>query len=270
MGAFTVLCGWKKIKIFFSIGIFLNYFKIRAIALLPLWVGTEIYQLAFSDVRHVAYLAHIGGLVSGALLGLINKRFLGFYDQEAVEPDPEDEISPLIEKALQHMGQLEMEQGTELLQQALIKEPDNISALKHLYDIYKTDPENPRFHETAKLVLQLSSRNEETHPVTVDVYIDYVRRTRQPKLSAGLYLRLITILAGNGHLQRAEQIAMMFLRKQPPCQGLSTALLRLSTEFKMEGDLAKHKTYLNILLSDYSNAIEAELAKAELDESGSA
>lgn len=266
MGTFTVLYGWKKIKIFFSVGVFFNYFKIRAIVLLPLWVGAEVYQIAFSEARHVAYLAHVGGLVSGALLGLINKRFLGFYDEDAVEPEPEDEVSPLIEKALAHIGQLEMEQGEALLQDALEKEPENIPALKHLYAIHKTEPEKPQFHTTAKQVLQLSSRNEATHNITVDVYTDYVTRTRQPKLSAGLYLRLITILAGKGHLQKAEQIAMMFLNKKPGYQGLSTALLRLSNKFKMEGDLAKHKKYVDIILSEYSNSVEAKLAKSELDE----
>ena len=269
MGTFTVLYGWKKIKIFFSVGVFFNYFQIRAIVLLPLWIGAEVYQIAFSEVRHVAYLAHVGGLVSGALLGLINKRFLGFYDEDAVEPEPEDEISPLIEKALAHIGQLEMEQGEALLQDVLKKEPENIVALKHLYEIHKTDPEKPQFHISAKQVLQLSSRNEGTHNITVDVYNDYVTRTKQPKLTAGLYLRLITILAGKGHLQKAEQIAMMFLKKKPGYQGLSTALLRLSNKFKMEGDLEKHKTYLTIILSEYSNTIEAALAKVELYELGS-
>ncbi|MEN8243424.1 MAG: rhomboid family intramembrane serine protease [Thermodesulfobacteriota bacterium] len=268
MGTFTVLYGWKKIKIFFSIGVFFNYFKIRAIVLLPLWVGAEVYQIAFSEVRHVAYLAHVGGLISGALLGLINKRFLGFYDEDVVDPEPEDEISPLIEKALAHIGQLEMEQGEALLQDVLKKEPKNIAALKHLYEIHKTDPEKPQFHTTAKQVLKLSSRNEETHSITVDVYTDYVARTKLPKLSAGLYLRLITILAGKGHLKKAEQIAIMFLNKKPGYQGLSTALLRLSNKFKMEGDQVKHKTYLNIILSEYSNTVEAKLAKAELDEPG--
>jgi len=122
MGAFTVLYGWKKIRIFFSVGFFFNYFRIRAFLLFPVWVGTEVYQLAFSDVRYVAYLAHLGGLLSGALLGMINKRYLGFYDEDAVEPEPEYEVSPLIEKALGHIGELDMEKGAALLQEVLEKE----------------------------------------------------------------------------------------------------------------------------------------------------
>jgi len=234
--------------------------------LLPLWAGTEVCQLAFSDMRNVAYLAHIGGLISGALLGLINRRFLGFYDEEAVEPEPEDEVSPLIEKALAHIGQLEMEKGAELLQEVLKKEPDNVTALKHLYEIYKTAPENPEFHTTAKQVLLLSSKDGSTYNMTAEVYNDYVKRAKQPKLSAGLYLRLISILAGEGHLEKAEKIAMLFLHKMPTHQGLPTALLRLSNAFKMAGDPAKHKKYLKIILSEYSDTPEAELAKSAIDE----
>jgi len=268
MGAFTVLYGWKKIRIFFSVGFFFNYFRIRAFLLFPVWVGTEVYQLAFSDVRYVAYLAHLGGLLSGALLGMINKRYLGFYDEDAVEPEPEDEVSPLIEKALGHIGELDMEKGAALLQEVLEKEPENILALKHLYDIYKTDPENLQFHTSAKQVLMLSSRSEETYNITAEVYTDYIKRTKQPKLPANVYLRLISILAGKGHLEKAEQIANMFINKKPTYQGLATVLLRLSNTFKMEGDLVKQKKYLNIILSEYADTVEAKLAKTAIDELG--
>ncbi len=39
MGAFAVLFGKKKVKIFYSLGVYFNYLRIPAIILLPIWVG---------------------------------------------------------------------------------------------------------------------------------------------------------------------------------------------------------------------------------------
>jgi membrane associated rhomboid family serine protease len=50
MGAFAVLFGKEKIKIFFSLGFYFGYRQMTAIALLPLWLCNEFYQLFFSGV----------------------------------------------------------------------------------------------------------------------------------------------------------------------------------------------------------------------------
>jgi len=264
MGAFTVLYGRKKMKIFYSIGIYFNYVKIRAIILLPLWVGNEIYQLAFSEMQHVAYLAHIGGLLSGALLGFINKKYLGFYKEDAIEPEPEDEISPLLEKALGHMSRLEMEEGAVLLHEILDKDPENVSALKPLFDIYKTKPDEVQFHELAKRLLMLLSKDRARDTMTIDVYNEYIRHTKKPRLSAVLYLRIISIFSAQGQPENAEPILAVFLKKKPDLPGLAAALLKLANGYKNTGNLKKQRKCLEVLCSKYAHTSEARLAKSDL------
>jgi membrane associated rhomboid family serine protease len=266
MGAFTVLYGRKKIKIFYTIGVYFDYIQIRAVFLLPLWIGSEVYQLAFSEIRHVAYLAHIGGLLSGALLCFINKKFLGFYKEDAVEPEPEDEISPLLEKAFEHIGRLEMEEGAKILNEVLDKDPENVIALKHLFDIYKTKSEDKQFHHLAKRLLLLLSKDETKHDMAVEVYSEYIKNAKQPKLSAELYLRLISILSIRGYPEKAEHILAMFLNKKPDFPGLSTVLLKLANVYKRKGNYKRQKKYLNILCSKYANSPEARLANTYLRE----
>ena len=266
MGAFTVLYGRKKMKIFYSIGIYFNYVKIRAIILLPLWVGNEVYQLAFSEMQHVAYLAHLGGLLSGALIGLVNKKYLGFYREDAIEPEPEDEISPLLEKALAHMSRLEMEEGAGLLHEALDKDPENISALKPLFDIYKTKPEDAQFHDLAKRFLLLLSKDRTRDTMTIDVYNEYVRCTKKPRLSAVLYLRLISIFSAQGQPEKAEPILAVFLKKKPDLPGLAAALLKLANGYKKTGNFKKQRKCLEVLCSKYADTSEARLAKSEIIE----
>jgi membrane associated rhomboid family serine protease len=265
MGAFTVLYGRKKIKIFYTIGVYFDYIQIRAIFLLPLWVGSEVYQLAFSEIRHVAYLAHIGGLLSGALLGFINKKYLGFYKEDAVEPEPEDEISPLLEKALEHISRLEMEKGAKILNEVLDKDPENIIALKHLFDIYKTKSEDKHFHHLTKRLLLFLSKDEKKHNLAVEVYSEYIKRAKKPILSAELYLQLIPILSTRGYPEKAEHILAMFLNKKPDFPGLSTVLLKLANGYKIKENYQKQKKCLTIICSKFSSSPEAQMAKSELD-----
>lgn len=264
MGAFTVLYGRKKMKIFYSIGIYFNYVSIRAIILLPLWILNEAYQLVFSEMQHVAYLAHIGGLLTGALLGFVNKKFLGFYNEDAIEPEPEDTISPLMEKALTHMGRLEMEEGAKLLNEVLEKEPENISALKSLFDIYKTRPEDSQFHDLAKRVLLLLSRDRARDKMTIEVYHEYIRSVKKPRLSAALYVRLISIFSALGQPENAEPILAVFLKKRPDLPGLAAALLKLAHGYKKKGNHKKQRNCLRLLCSTFSDTPEARLAKKEL------
>ena len=140
MGAFAVLFGKKRVKIFYSLGFYFNYLKIPAIILLPIWIGNEFYQLFGGGSTHVAYVAHIGGLIGGALFGIVCLKFaLGFND-EVIADTPVDEISPLIEKALKHIAELDLTAGRQLLEKVLAREPDNIDALTHLFNVYKLDP----------------------------------------------------------------------------------------------------------------------------------
>lgn len=265
MGAFTVLYGKKRIKMFFTIGVYFNYIQMRAILLLPLWLGSEVYQIAFSEERHVAYLAHIGGLLSGALLGFINKRYLGFYKAEAVEPEPEDEISPLLEKSLKHIRLLEMEKGAKLLNEVLNKDPDHIIALKHLFDIHKIQSGDMQFHTLANRLLMLLSKDGSKHNMTVEVYNEYIKHAKPPKLSAEIYLRLISIFSTYGYPEKAESILAMFLNKKSDYPGLATLLLKLANGYKIQKNYDKQKKCLNILCSKYSSSTEAQMAKSELD-----
>ncbi|MBU1052219.1 MAG: rhomboid family intramembrane serine protease [Proteobacteria bacterium] len=265
MGAFTVLYGKKRVKMFFTIGVYFNYVQMKAIWLLPLWLGSEVYKIAFSEERHVAYLAHVGGILSGALLGFINKRYLGFYKAEALEPETEDEISPLLEKALEHIRQLEMEKGADLLNDVLKKDPNHIVALKHLFDIHKINAEDIQFHTVAERLLLLLSKDGFKHDMIVEVYGEYIKHAKQPKLSTEVYLRLISIFSTYGYPEKAEGILAMFLNKKPDLPGLAMLLLKLANSYKIKKNYDKHKKCLKVLCSKYSGSTEAQMAKSELD-----
>jgi len=152
------------------------YLKIPAIILLPIWIGNELFQLFFGNGRYVAHVAHIGGLTGGTLFGVISLKFPAVLNREIFEEASVDEISPLMEKALQHIAELDMEGGRELLKHILEKDPENVDALTHLFNIYKLDPENHKFHETAKKLIFQLSRSYSAYESAHKIYQEYIRQ----------------------------------------------------------------------------------------------
>ena len=106
---------------------------------------------------------------------------------------PEDEIAPLMGRALKCIAELDMESGCRLLGEVLAKDPENIDALTHLFNLSKLSPETEEFHRTAKKLIFHLSRNDNTHEKANKIYQEYVGLTRRPRLSAQLYLQLSSI-----------------------------------------------------------------------------
>jgi membrane associated rhomboid family serine protease len=180
MGAFAVLFGKKRVKIFYSLGFYFNYLKIPAIILLPIWIGNELYQLFGSGATHVAYAAHIGGLIGGAVFGVVCLKFSLGFNQDVIVDTPVDEIAPQIEKALKHIAELDLEAGRQILENVLAREPENIDALTHLFNVYKLEPEDGKFHQvTKKLIFELT-RSYNTYEKAHQIYDEYIHNTSLP------------------------------------------------------------------------------------------
>ena len=261
MGALATLYGLRKIRFFAYFGFYFANFDIPAIFLLPIWIGNEVYQLAFGGVSNVAYVAHIGGLVGGAALALADRRWAGRRELPAGPAPAADRESPLLERALQHMAELDHPKAQALLEQVLIKNPDDTRALTHLFNITKLTPENPKFHQTAARLLSLLSADRCACAAGAAVFKEYVRCSPKPQLSAPLYLSLGSMLAVSGEHEQASKIVLALLRKMPDLPGIPAALWKLSESFKAKGLGAQRQRCLQAICSRYPRTTEAEAAR---------
>ena len=262
MGAFCVLYGRKKVKFFYSLGVYFNYFKAPAIIILPIWIAKEIFFLYADDMSNVAYEAHLGGLISGVPLGLIGLiLFKNVENNLLVRDEAADGISPLIEKALEHIRRLDMEAAGRLLEQVLAKDPGHIAALTHLFNIYKNRPQDPRFHKIARQLLARLSGDSALQPNAAKIFEEYTSLNPCPCLSADLYLRMISVLSGSGHPEKAERIMAMLLRQKPDLPGIPAALLKLAEGFRRKGMAEKHQKCLLLLGKRYADSAEGRIAR---------
>ena len=68
MAMFVALYGMRKIRFFYWVLFYFDFFRAPAIVILPLWIINELYQYLFSHGSPVNYMAHLGGFITGALL----------------------------------------------------------------------------------------------------------------------------------------------------------------------------------------------------------
>jgi membrane associated rhomboid family serine protease len=260
MGGYTLLYGKRKIRIFYSLGVYFNYTKIYAVILLPIWIGKEFIQLSLGGPSQVAYMAHIGGLVSGALLGYLNLKLLGQVDQEVFQEDPKEGIDLLLEEALHRIGKLDMSGARVLLEQVLEKDPNNTDSLSHLFNIDKLNPQSETFHKTTSRLLLRLSTNEAKQQRIYDIFKEYNGIAKPLQLHPDLLFRLSTIFAAQGHLEESEKIIAMLIQKCPKSQKIPPGILNLGRAYLEQGVVAKGEKCLRVLCKRYPGSSESQIA----------
>lgn len=90
MGALCVLWGMRRIRFFYWFFVVFDYVRAPALVLLPAWLGWELLQWALDERSNVAYQAHAGGIVAGALLALGIKALR--WDRREAYDEPVDEV----------------------------------------------------------------------------------------------------------------------------------------------------------------------------------
>jgi membrane associated rhomboid family serine protease len=268
MGAFTVLYGKKKIKVFYTFGFYFNYAKVAGIALLPIWIGKEIFQLLFGGFSHVAYVAHIGGLASGAILGLLNLKFLGQASEEVFGEDPRERIPHLLEAAMQRIGKLDMDGARPLLEEVLEIDPHNKSALTHLFNVDKLNPRNARFHKTASRLFDLLINDRKGHQTLYVTYREYRHLSKKLKISPDLTFRIASTFSAHGYFDESARIMDMFLKKRPGYQELPNGILRLGQAYLNNGMKKRGKQCLQIVCKRFPGTAESKVAQQLLTSSG--
>ena len=261
MGAYTVLYGRKKIKVFYSLGFYFNYAKVSAVSLLPIWIAKEIVQLLSSGLSQVAYVAHIVGLISGAVLGYINLKFLGRVSDEVFAEDPKEKITPLLGEALERIGRLDMQGARPLLEEVLTIDPQNRAALRHLFNIDKLKPDDDRFHKTTAKLFHHLINDDQAHETLHKMYEEYRGISKRMRLSPDLLIQIASVFSSLGHMEESQRIIALLLKSRPEFQKLPTGILKLAQAYLERGMKDRGKKCLAIIGRKYPQSPEARIAR---------
>ena len=148
MGMYVAIYGLQKIRFFYFLGVYFNYFRAPALAILPVWLGKEIYDYWFAGATGVAYMAHAGGLLAGAgLVWLLGKSWLQvreeFFEPEKDEQD--DRFTTSYAQAMASLGRMDFDLARRQFEALREHYPDRPILLEHLYNLAKLRPDLPEY-----------------------------------------------------------------------------------------------------------------------------
>ena len=94
MGACCVVWGLRKIRVFYWFFIIFDYVRVPALWLLPFWLGWELWQMLASPDAGIAFDAHAGGIMTGALASFAIRK-LGWERREVMDESEVEELGAL-------------------------------------------------------------------------------------------------------------------------------------------------------------------------------
>ncbi|GGE61874.1 hypothetical protein GCM10011533_12910 [Streptosporangium jomthongense] len=171
MGMYVAIYGLKKIRFFYFIGVYFNYFRAPALAILPVWLGKEIYDYWYAGATGIAYMAHAGGLLAGAgLVWLLGKSWLQVREEffEPEEDEKDERFTAGYAQAMASLGRMDFDLARRQFEALRGNYPDRPILLEHLYHLAKLRPDLPEYrNRTRELMNDALSRRQPEQMISV-------------------------------------------------------------------------------------------------------
>lgn len=183
VGMYAILYGRRKIQFFYTLVVYFDYIKAPAYLLLPIWLGYEIYN-QFSTLDNVNNLAHIGGLVFGAIIAWIIKKYFPhiLLDENENIENASIENAKKFSQAMSLLADLHLPQAKQILDE-LNQQQENIDWLYARYTIAKYEGKQPRQTEYINKMLSLDKINESSQRIIANIFSDL---QNNPSLCKGI------------------------------------------------------------------------------------
>lgn len=247
MGLYAGLFGMRKIRFFYSVIFYFGYATAPALILLPIWLFKEYYQLRWGEDDHVAYTAHMGGLIGGGLLGVVIKKFQGKVDTAYLnESQRLESRNNRYEQGILALKGLQIEKALAIFQGLTQENPEDLEALAQYCKVLKLKPNHPDYPRMTNKLLCLPPTAKISFREIHDMFLDY-RKSKYDPLSPELLVELGKRCCREGYEETALLIAKDFWVHPPVDNAAAELFLFLVTYFKRKGDFSKEKQYLSLL-----------------------
>ncbi|MGH8122021.1 MAG: rhomboid family intramembrane serine protease, partial [Rudaea sp.] len=268
MGAYCVLWGVRKVRVFYWFFVVFDYVRVPALWLLPFWLGWEVLNLLFNRGAHVGFDAHAGGMLCGALLAFGVRR-VGWERQDFMAEDERaeqrDGNAARLQQALQHLGKLDIGAAQDLLQQVDRDEPGQLPVLVALYRCARYGGQPAQLDAAARRVLAFDARRGEELRELKALYDDYAKACAgAPRLSADLLLRLAQSWLRIDLDADAQVVLDMLATQSPQLDGLDAAWFAFAQ--RAAENTAQQRERLQFILHQFPQSNFAGKARFLLDQ----
>ena len=266
-GMYVVLFGLRKIRFFYTLLFYFGYFRAPAVILLPVWLFYQLYEYLFAP-SHVNNLAHIGGLLGGALFALAIRRWgepvidLDYLDAE----DRQRRFDERYAEGLAALARMDAARARHIFRELAEEQPDNVTLMIQRYNVAKLNPADDEIHEAARRILTLPAADPATVKLQHETFVDYVRRVQpRVRLIPEQMMNLALRFAARGFLNEAEKIVLHLTRRLGDFPRNPEGLMALVTHFRRANNRQKAEHYLQLLRQKYPDSPEARHGQLATD-----
>jgi membrane associated rhomboid family serine protease len=266
MGMYAGVFGLRKIRFFYSVLFYFDFVKAPALIMLPIWMLNEIYQLLFMENSHVAYMAHLGGLLSGGLISFtIKQYFVEKIDTQYLdESAKQDEKAKNYEAGMKLLGELKFPQAQRVFSKLSADYPDDFDILMQYYKTLKYTDKSQEYDKAVNKIFAASSIVNIKE--VVSVFKDHAKLYGIKETPNNLLVKLAALFAKSNYQNEAGFIISKLMAESVEIEGVDQALFVLATAWKRAGNMEKYAACLKLLVKHYANRAIGNNAKKLLAE----
>ncbi|MBT2323177.1 rhomboid family intramembrane serine protease [Variovorax paradoxus] len=224
MGMYAVMYRLRRIRFFYQLFFYFNYVTAPALILLPAWIANELLQ-HFVGGQGIAYMAHLGGLLTGALLMAAAMRWRRIRLPEAPVQKAPDAFDQHVAAARRLAGEMKFEPACAQWRAAAQLRPDDADVLRAWFNTAKLWPASEDFHHAARRIFRLKPQD----PVTLELqhasyktYLDHARPGA--RLKPADMARLARRFTRAQQFNDAERLCQALLKTAPAHPELADTL----------------------------------------------
>jgi membrane associated rhomboid family serine protease len=267
MGAYCVLWGVRKVRVFYWFFIVFDYVRVPALTLLPFWLGWEVWQLLADRTAHVAFDEHAGGIVCGAALAWGVRR-LGWERREFLAEDERAEQRDAnvgaLARALEHLGRLEIAPARRLLEKIDADEPGRLPVLVALYRCARYAGNAGEIDRAARRVFAFDARSEPDITELKAVWDDYSNCPGAAPLAPEPALRLMRLWLRIRADADAEKLLREMAARSPMPAGIDAAWFAFAQ--RAPENSAARRDRLGFILRQFPQSTFAKKAQFLLEQ----
>lgn len=244
MGMYAVMYRLRRVRFFYQLFFYFNYVTAPALILLPAWIANEVLQHFFSG-QSAGYMAHLGGLLTGATLMALHLRRKPRAALAGRHSAPDDGFDTQVANA-RRLGQaLDMEGALRAWRAAAQLRPADTEVLRAWFAAARYAPASEDFHRAARRIFRLPARDAATLAWQHDSYRIYLDLARPgARIAPEDMARLVRRFTRARAFDDAEKLCHALLQAAPGQPGLGETLCLLVNGLLQQGLAQRARAWL--------------------------
>jgi membrane associated rhomboid family serine protease len=227
MGMYAVMYRLRRIRFFYQLFFYFNYVTAPALLLLPAWIVNELMQHWLGG-QGVAYMAHLGGLLTGAAL-MAGAMLLGRVKApETVKSEmanDDDHFEEHVAAARRLAAAMKFEPACAEWRAAAALRPGDTDTLRAWFNTARLQPASEDFHQAARRIFRLPATDAETLALQHTSYTTYLDQAKPgARLKPEDMARLARRFARIREFGDADKLCRILLKTAPDHPELADTL----------------------------------------------